>query len=311
MAIYDLFSKRQKKLRGEDPDVYRYDDIPPSLRTQIIHILHDTLGNEEEYYKDQVKDAYKFIVETLCREYGLLHLLPPDSYSGRNYIEELEHFILKEVDVERVLDAIELSTKVIDAHTREWDYLRRHRASECADDAISELNTRFNEHGVGYQYADKGIIRIDSELVHGEIVKPAIQLLRREEYAGAQEEYLKAYEHYRHGNAKEALNECLKAFESVMKAICDKRGWAYPKTATAKPLIQICLDQKLIPQFWQHHFSSLKSLLESGIPTGRNKMSGHGQGSKIKSVPAHVVAYMLHMTASAIVFLAHAESDQE
>lgn len=174
-------------------------------------------------------------------------------------------------------------------------------------DTIEELNQRFKEHGVGYQFTNRQIIRIDSEFTHTEIVKPALRLLGQKQFAGAQQEFLKAHEHYRKGNAKEALNECLKAFESVMKAICDKRGWNYSKNATAKPLIQVCFDNGLIPSFWQSHYSSLRNILESSVPTGRNKLSGHGQGTTPEAVPDHLVAYMLNMTASAIVFLAEAE----
>ncbi len=145
------------------------------------------------------------------------------------------------------------------------------------------------------------------DFIHTEIVKPALRLLGQKQYAGAQQEFLKAHEHYRKGNAKEALNECLKAFESVMKAICDKRGWSYSNNATSKPLIQVCFDNGLIPSFWQSHYSSLRNLLESSVPTGRNKLSGHGQGTTPEAVPDHLVAYMLNMTASAIVFLAEAD----
>src|SRR6185295_15704781 len=106
---------------------------------------------------------------------------------------------------------------------------------------------------------------------------------------------------------KEALNECLKSFESVMKAICEKRGWAYDKLWTSKNLIQVCLDKGLIPPFWQSELSSLRALLESGVPTGRNKLSGHGQGTNPTTVPDYVVSYILHMTASSILFLAEAE----
>ena len=189
-----------------------------------------------------------------------------------------------------MLDAVELSFKVIGR-----------------DDAIEELNQRFKEHGVGYQFTNGQIIRIDSEFTHTEIVKPALRLLNQKQYAGAQQEFLKAHEHYRKGNAKEALNECLKAFESVMKAICDKRRWNYSKNATSKPLIQVCFDNGLIPSFWQSHYSSLRNLLESSVPTGRNKLSGHGQGTTPEAVPDYLVAYMLNMTASAIVFLAEAD----
>lgn len=53
--------------------------------------------------------------------------------------------------------------------------------------------------------------------------------------------------------------------------------------------------------------SGLRSLLESGVPTVRNRLSGHGQGEKPTEVPNYVAAYVLHMTASAIVFLGKAE----
>jgi hypothetical protein len=49
MTVFDLFSKRQKKLRGDALDVYIYDNIPQPLRVQIIHIWHDALGKPNEY----------------------------------------------------------------------------------------------------------------------------------------------------------------------------------------------------------------------------------------------------------------------
>ena len=285
MAIFDLFSKRQKRLRGEIPDVYVYDALSNPLRVQIVHIWNDTLIH------------YEFIVDTLCREYGVFRLAETDNIHGRNHRQELFEFFLKEENFEKALDAVELSF---------W-YIKHQHVQERADDAIEELNQRFKEHGVGYQFTNRQIIRIDSEFTHTKIVKPALRLLGQKQYAGAQQEFLKAHEHYRKGNAKEALNECLKAFESVMKAICDKRGWSYSNTATARPLIQVCFDNGLIPSFWQSHYSSLRNILESSVPTGRNKLSGHGQGTTPEAVPDHLVAYMLNMTASAIVFLAEAD----
>jgi hypothetical protein len=49
VGIFDIFSKRQRKLRGEVPDVYTYDSIPEPLKVQIIHIWNDTLGSQQEY----------------------------------------------------------------------------------------------------------------------------------------------------------------------------------------------------------------------------------------------------------------------
>lgn len=307
MAIFDLFSKRQKKLRGDVPDVYVYDNLPQPLRVQIVHIWADTLGKGEQYWTGKVKDAYEFIVNTLCREYGLFKLPGAKDYGDREFITELANFFLQVDDVEKALDAVELSFRVIDRFTRSWDYLHSHDGEERADQAISELNNRFKEHGVGFQFVEGEIVRVDSELLHVEAVKPALRLLNEKNYQGAQQEFLSAYEHYRHGKNKEALNDCLKAFESTMKAICDKRSWTYQPNATSRALIQICFDNGLIPSFWQQQFSSLRSLLESSIPTGRNKLSGHGQGTNPTMVPDHLVSYMLHMTASTLVFLTTAE----
>ena len=136
----------------------------------------------------------------------------------------------------------------------------------------------FAIHGVGYQYASGQIIRMDSRFAHSEIVKPALSFLSDPIYKGANEEFLKAHEHYRERDYKDCLNNCLKAFESCLKAICQKRGWSYdPKKAAAKDLIQIVFDKGLIPSFMQSHFSALKSTLESGLPTVRNRRAGHGQ----------------------------------
>ena len=294
MPITDIYSKRQKKLRGEMPDVYVYDDLPYPLRVQIVHIWDDTCGSGVNFRDDDKKSVSKI----LCKEYGTLELL-----------RGLNRFLLEEKDYEKVLDVVELSFQKIECNQENIRSLHQGRPDvySSPSDAIEELNNRFKEHGVGYQLTNGQIIRIDSEFIHAEVVKPALNLLDQKHYAGSQQEFLKAHEHYRKGNSKEALSECLKAFESVMKAICAKRGWTYGNNATAKPLIQACFDNGLIPSFWQSHYSSLRNLLECSVPTGRNKLSGHGQGTTPVSVPDHLVAYMLHMTASAIVFLAEAD----
>ena len=292
------------------PDVYTYDDLPRPLRVQIVQIWMDTFVTYQHGHMRNVEEAYKFIVESLCREYGVFQLAATAArtvYEDRRYVDEFQTFFLNEKDVEKTLDAVELSFRVIDK--RDSRYIRQYDLSKRADDAIEELNYRFREHGVGYQFTNGQIVRIDSEFIHAEIVKPALKLLDQRHYAGAQQEFLKAHEHYRKGDARAALTECLNAFESVMKVICEKRGWRCSNNAASKTLIQVCFDNELIPSFWQSHYSSLRKLLESSVPTGRNKLGGHGQGTKPVSVPSHLVAYMLHMTASAIVFLTEAEKN--
>lgn len=53
MAISNIYSKRQKKLRGEISDVYSYDKIPKELRIQIMHIIKNTIDRCATYYEMQ------------------------------------------------------------------------------------------------------------------------------------------------------------------------------------------------------------------------------------------------------------------
>ncbi len=310
MPIFETFFKRQQKLRGKIPDVYTYDQIPEALRVQIVLVMHETLGGIDEYHDSlngpAIRNAYKIIVETLRKEIGVF-TLPPDAnrYVDR-YLDEITNYILHEPDVEHVLSALELVCRVIENEASRYHYRRRKSSESIARNAIAEINARLREHGVGYEY-DREIIRIDAELIHSNAVKPALTLLRNAQFTGAEEEFLSAYKHYQRGENKEALSDALKAFESTMKSIYDKRKWPYGKTATASGLVRIAFDHGLVPDFWANHFSGLRATLEAGVPTARNRLSGHGQGVLQTKVLPHLVAYALHMTASTIVFLVKAD----
>jgi hypothetical protein len=308
MAVFETYSKRQKRLSG-DVDVFQYENVPKKLRVQIAHIIHDVLGSEDQAADGRPYSIYHHLVNQFRREDGVFCLVP--NMAGYvSAFEELTEYVTTYSSNEQCLDAVEIIFRVIDRGTRNFDYLQRLEANAIADGAISDLNTRFMENGLGFQYVSGELLRTDSQLLHHEAVKPALALLNTKEYQGPQEEFLSAYEHYKAGKNKEALSDANKAFESTMKAICDKRGWAYDSTKdTAKKLIEIMFANGLVPQFWQQQFNSLRSLLESSIPTGRNKLSGHGQGATPTEVPDYLTAYMLHMTASTLVFLTTAEME--
>lgn len=298
--LVDLFSKRQARRRGEVPDVYQY-DIPQQLRVQIVQILENVLGYPNSY---GAQGACEFIHKALCHEYGVFSL--SESY-GSDF-ESIANFLLQTEQTEQAIDVIELSFRFLYRYV----YDNAHAFSDrkiSPDDAIVELNHRFNEHGVGYQYESGKIIQVDSQVIHTEVVRPALTMLSDPMYKGANAEFLSAHEHYRKRRYKECLNDCLKAFESCLKAICDKRGWSYNKTDTAKRLIDTVFKHQLIPTFMQSHFSALRSTLEAGVPTVRNRLSGHGQGSTVVPVPESIAGYALHLTASNILLLARANEE--
>jgi len=295
VAVIDIFSKRQKRLRGEVHDTYRYDDLPPALRVQIVQVLDEAIGRLD----DGPSAVYKGIAEALRREYGVLRLAAGGHADDRDDVLE---FVLKEECVERVLDVVEVTFRLCLARTRSsW---RR----ENVESAVSEINTRFGEHGVGYQLSSGSVVRMDSEYIHAEVVKPALRLLSDARYSGAQEEFLKAHERFRKGETKEVLVECLKALESVMKSICLERRWETGGRDSVGSLIEVCFQNGLVPRYWRTQFAGLRSILEAGVPPARNRQGGHGQGPVPTTVPKHIAAFVLHQTAAAIVFLAESET---
>lgn len=89
-------------------------------------------------------------------------------------------------NIEQALDVIELCFNSINNKYRYY-------SSKDPLNAVDELNSRFKMHGIGYEFIDNQIIRIDHELTHQEIIKPTLGFLRDEQhFSGANEEFLKA-----------------------------------------------------------------------------------------------------------------------
>lgn len=309
MPVYDLFSRRKRhREKAGQPDVYQYDDLPQPLRVQIAHIWRGAIG---KYGVDQLgigikppsNDHWNLMCDAMCREKGVFSL-----GSGITPADQCVNYLLT-APTDDALDIIEFSFRLIDMVVR-----KRGRGggesgiTQSPDDAIAELNQRFLSHGVGYQFVNSAIVRVDSQYIHSEVVKPALTLLHQPGFEGPEQEFTKAFEHYRRGNEKEAVAEALKAFESTMKSICKARGWAYDKNAPAKKLLEVVFANGLIESHLQSHFAAFRSALESGLPTLRNKTSGHGQGPQPRHIPRYYAAYALHLAAADIVFLIDAHS---
>eukprot|EP01098_Paradermamoeba_levis_P014734 TRINITY_DN7171_c0_g1_i1.p1 TRINITY_DN7171_c0_g1~~TRINITY_DN7171_c0_g1_i1.p1 ORF type:complete len:311 (+),score=-59.47 TRINITY_DN7171_c0_g1_i1:707-1639(+) len=304
MALRDLFFKRQKRIRGEMPDILRYDLIPANLRVQIIMLIKDShnLASYDSSYADSqwITSYYQGIHEDLCRELGVFNLLNKNS---RDYPAIIHEYIHTTEDIEILLSVVELAFQRMNSIVPDYMDNMAYKIGRDIKDIILELNQRFVEHGIGYQFEGNEIIRVDSTFIHSEIVKPVLYLLNNKKFLGANDEYLKAHEHYKHGRNKECLVECLKAFESTIKIICKKRGWIYKETDTASTLINTLFVNGFLPTYTQNQFSGLQNLLVSGVPTVRNKTSGHGQGQVPVSVSNEITRYGLNLTGTNIIFL--------
>ena len=193
---YVMFSKRQHTSPSET--------IPKNLRVQIFHIWGKIWETpyENNFGELQVSqlayNAYKSIEATLCEEYGVFDLDVGDVFNEDGYgcYRAVRKFLLETEDTAEVIDVIEVSFRYIDQDIRDKFYVpnddeldeifgpRRRDISYdgiSPDEAINQLNRRFREHSVGYQYEsgenESGqIVIVDSPDSPSEVVEPAEEL---------------------------------------------------------------------------------------------------------------------------------------
>jgi hypothetical protein len=213
-------------------------------------------------------------------------------------------------DVDDYLSALELLIRGVDKIVREDSYDFQRYVSESPDDAMAEINARILEAGFGYQYENGEIIQIDSLLLHKEAVLPAIRLTNDPKFSTANSEYMKAHEAFRHADYETCLTECAKSFESVLKIIAAERGWQINANDPASKLIEAAVRANFLQSYVAAGFTSLRSMLESGVAPVRNKTAAHGAGTTPRSVPRELAAFQLHQTASVIVFLIESHKAQ-
>lgn len=303
MAFREIFSTRlARQKKAGKPDVYVYDSIPQHFKVQVVHIWRRAIGDFMPH------GSRGFLFDAIETDLAEAHGFFPPGYPDASFSRVATYFLGEKV-VPWDLDIIEVSFHAIDTTIREAidKGYATPGVTQHPSNAIQDLNRYFRLHSLGYHFTGGQVFQVDSEFVHAEIVKPALALLHTKGFAGPEEEFLKAHKHYREGNYSEAIAAAAKAFESTMKAICKARRWPYdPDKDTAKKLIEILLAKGLIPEFLSSPFTGLRSVLESAVPTTRNRRGGHGQGPEPVEVPEHLAAYVLHSTASNIVMLVEA-----
>lgn len=296
--MYRLYSGRKKDAQGS-PEVFIYDHFPTAFRNQFFTIVVNVFESIKVYRFD---DLIVRLCRTFAQEKGLKRI--GKYIANANNISALEEYI----DICTNEDFLDLVDFVFGAFISNEEFQK-----ECLfypprnglfKEAIVELNFRLKQHGLGYEFLNGEIVVKTNTVTHENIVKPALKLLLDEEFRGAEEEYLLAFEDYRKGENKNAILNAGKAFESTMKAICSGMNYAYDNEKdTAKHLIKILETNDFYPSYLNNHITGIRTTLESGAPTLRNKTSGHGQGGSVQAISDEYVEYVLNLVATNIVFL--------
>ena len=240
--IFDVFSKRQASAKLKH-------DVPQSTRNRVVIWCGELYGNSR--MGNYNLEFWQEIHRRLLFRTGSLRLLQSDervdftiqaihhllNCSGEEFLDFLEDIF----SVDRFFNVGRDDTEVIDElniilRQDNLPYFVTHFVKETVQETSGS-----RVHDVTYTRTYPKVIMKESEVLHAHAVAPALTLLQRPHFRNANSEYLAALEDYRKGDINDCLTKCGSSFESVMKIICDRKGWKYKQTDPAKDLIKAIL----------------------------------------------------------------------
>lgn len=301
--IFDVFSRRPRPTEEPLPEV------SGTFRNRVLMWCPEVFGNRqsEGFGQDFTHDFWTEIHRTLRYRKASFQL--SEEYTG-SPAEDAIRFLLA-CSTENFLDFLEDIFRV-------ECLFHVHKPTE---DMVNELNRFFEIDGLPYFLTDYVTERVKSrlygqeceainvvsyprvairgnQLVHDQAIVPALELLQRNYFRSANSEFLEALEDYRKGDYGDSLTKCGSAFESVLKVLCERRGWPYKQSDTASMLVKTLLNNTGL----ENYFEPLLMIL----PTLRNKLSkSHGAGTASIHVPQHIAQYAINTTASAILLMVY------
>ena len=279
-------------------------DVPKHVRKRLLFIIQQFCDNSTAL---SFSNFLHGLAKILLQQYGELQVAP---FSGLSYDANpaVAHFM--HCDDPMALDCIEFCFHVspyvlgqhgVEAVNRiffdeqigyEMTSFREILTDEPSDSHCPGTGGRL----VGYEFPQ--FIRKDSQFIHQEIIQPCLDALNNALLRTAESEMRKAHVDYDNGRFPDAITSCCSAFESVLKTICDHRGWQYdPDKDTCARLIKICKDNGLFPPFY--------SAIFEGTGIIRNKLGdAHGRGpNPLHQAAQEQAAHMIQMTSAHITLL--------
>ena len=284
-----------KNLFGQKEDIEKksivHEKIPVDTRQKIFFVMQEygysIIHTRRGYTK--VTDLENLIYQ-ICKSKG---------------IPNINNEILDEKSINKWL----LECSVIDLlRTIEiFIYIKvEHRTSDnnqIVNNAINDINDIFRIDKIGYEIVDNKIIKYQSKYLNDDVIKQTISLLDSSDFKGPLEEFEKALNHFLKKEYKDTIQEANNSFESTMKSILTKLKIGFdPQKDTASKLIQKLYEHDVLYAHTEDFTTTLRQILQ-GLPTIRNKQSGHGQGLDTIKIHKSYAGLSLHLAGSFIVFL--------
>jgi len=174
--IFETFARRKhQQSRNGQPEIYTYNQAPEHMRHQICEALSEGIGfyyvGSGYHQSPPHANSMWESIDQICRK---------EMYSYLGYIQGTDlslrflNYVLRIHDMDDFLSAVEIGCLHLCIISDGHDSPQLRGAQQKGVDAIEEINGRFEQHSVGYQFENRQIIRVDSKLTHAEIIKPAL-----------------------------------------------------------------------------------------------------------------------------------------
>jgi AbiJ N-terminal domain 4 len=303
--IFDSFSRRTPNATAKT-----YENIPPTTRVRITRWCVELYGGERPSNiigrGDHNSEFWLEIYRRLLYRTGKTTLTSTDR--GTTPMEAANYLL--NCSTAEFLDFLEdIFNNDIFTNVSLWDnkivdemntILRQdnlpYAVTHFVVEEVVHTSGMFSGHrGTQVRSYPKVILK-ESEVLDQHAIGPALQLLSQPHFASANKEFLAALEDYRKGDMGDCLVKCGSSFESVLKIICDRKGWAYNQNDTASTLVKTIIANTSL----ENYFEPMLII----VATLRNRLSSaHGAGTTARQTPRHLAHYALNMTASAILML--------
>ncbi len=303
LRLFDVFSRRQR----ENPKPVA--SLTKEFRNRLIMFCIETFGQGGARRSSVEKDFWEEAHEKLRYLVGRPLLSEERPMNPLTPFEDTANFLVKCHDA-HVLDFIEyifhtqdfwrhyhsVGTDLIEDIDHLFLIDKLPYALTSFDWKTERKQTYLGEQDVKTVASFPQVIRRDDQVTHAWSIGPTLTLLRDKQFASANQEFLKALEDYRKGDFGDCLTKCCCAFESTMKLICDRNGWAYSQNDTAQPLLdKIFNNNSRLDSFFKQPLLIIATL--------RNRLGAHGAGTQQRTIPQHFAKYAINATAAAILLL--------
>jgi len=289
-----LFHERvELEERQQRGDPIEFEEIPNMTRAKMAHWVADDI-----LHHDETRCAN--VLRRLRRSMGAL---PGTAKTNLQWVRE----IIRSADAIHVWSLVELA--VNDAFDVAWkaDYDSERHVRNVAE-RLREFNVFLGDEFIGYQVVRNNgqappliVHRIDSELLHAQIVDRTFEITGAPEFVAANEHYSQAWKHYSKGDYPDAITNAAKAMESALKVVLTKMDSTIrTDNLSTSDLIRELFKRDFLPETMKPVVKQLRTLYEQAAPPLRND-SAHGDVKPFEP-DASLTLLVLNLVGSLIVF---------